>query len=181
MFVCPERAKNFVKKLTKYFFYSRLGIFVGCYVVEVALQSDLRCFYDSDCLQQLINNLNLSNGSVSSIILEKDSTLENTRFHPETQLLEIVSNLMIESWNNQTSYENYFNKCQPLMCTATYVSRRNIVFSITVIIVLIGGLTDVYKFIVPLGVRIIFRHTFPFLKQKYVARRNNVISIQDLC
>ncbi|CAF4409591.1 unnamed protein product, partial [Adineta steineri] len=109
----------------------------GCYLVEAVLQSDLRCFFDIDCLQQLINSLSLENISVPDIILNSTAS----HYQEKSSILEIVSNLMVEEWNNQTFYDNYFNICQPSVCTATYVSRGNIIYIITTTIGLIGGLT----------------------------------------
>ena len=149
-------------------------------MVEAALQSDLRCFYDADCLQRLSNNLGLSNINISSIIL-MNSTLENSRFRPEAQLLDIVSNLMVESWNNQISYKNYFDKCRPSMCTANYIGRGSIIYSVTAIIGLIGGLTKAYKFAVPLIVKLTSQYVVPFIKRKYTVRRNHSVSAQNVC
>jgi hypothetical protein len=67
-----------------------------------------------------------------------------------------MSNLMIEQWNHQTSYEDYFNQFQPDQCSATYVHRGNVIYIITTMTGLIGGLTKVYLFVVPLLVKIIF-------------------------
>ncbi|CAF1160810.1 unnamed protein product [Adineta steineri] len=142
--------------------FSPPGIFVGCYLVEAVLQSDLRCFFDIGCLQQLIDSLSLVNISASDIIL--NSTVSH--YQEKSSLLEIVSNLMVEEWNNQTSYDNYFNICQPSVCTATYISRGNIIYIITTTIGLIGGLTTVYKFVVPIFIKIIVRVIIPFIRNK---------------
>ncbi|CAF3841579.1 unnamed protein product, partial [Adineta steineri] len=142
--------------------FSPPGIFVGCYLVEAVLQSDLRCFFDIDCLQQLIDSLSLVNISASDIILNSTAS----HYQEKSSLLEIVSNLMVEEWNNQTFYDNYFNICQPSVCTATYISRGNIIYIITTTIGLIGGLTKVYKFIVPIFIKITVRVIIPFLRKK---------------
>ncbi|CAF0779850.1 unnamed protein product [Adineta steineri] len=135
--------------------FSPPGIFVGCYLVEAVLQSDLRCFFDTDCLQQLLDSLSLENISVSDIILNSTAS----HYQEKSSLLEIVSNLMVEEWNNQTFYDNYFNICQPSVCTATYISRGDIIYIITTTIGLIGGLTTVYKFVVPIFIKIIVHYT----------------------
>ena len=38
-------------------------------MVAAVLQSDLRCFFDIDCLQQLVDSLSLSNINVSDVVL----------------------------------------------------------------------------------------------------------------
>ncbi|CAF1128257.1 unnamed protein product [Adineta steineri] len=150
--------------------FSPPGIFVGCYLVEAVLQSDLRCFFDIDCLQQLINSLSLVDISVSNIILN----LTASHYQEQSSLLEIVSNLMVEEWHNQTSYDNYFNICQPSVCTATYISHGNIIYIITTTIGLIGGLTKVYRFIVPIFMRTIGHVIIPFIRRK-CGMNNNVV------
>ncbi|CAF1138821.1 unnamed protein product [Adineta steineri] len=145
-----------------------LSIFVGCYLVEAVLQSDLRCFFDIGCLQQLIDSLSLVNISASDIILNSTAS----HYQEKSSLLEIVSNLMVEEWNNQTSYDNYFNICQPSVCTATYISRGNIIYIITTTIGLIGGLTTVYKFVVPIFIKIMVHVIIPYIRKK-CGRNNN--------
>jgi hypothetical protein len=88
-----------------------------------------------------------------------------------TALQEIISNLMIEQWNNQTTYQGYFNECQPDECSATYVRRGNVLHIITSMTGLIGGLTKVYKFAVPLMVTIVFSLTIRF-------KRNQTVNIR---
>ncbi|CAF4138063.1 unnamed protein product [Adineta steineri] len=151
--------------------FSPPGIFVGCYLVEAVLQSDLRCFFDIDCLQQLINSLSLVNISASSIVLN----LTANHYQERSSLLEIVSNLMVEEWNNQTSYDNYFNICQPSVCTATYISRGNIIYIITTTIGLIGGLTKVYIFIAPIFLKIMLHVIIPFIRKKCGMNNNGEI------
>jgi hypothetical protein len=73
-------------------------MYVGCYLVEALLQSDLRCFSDDLCLQQLINSLYLS---INTSSLSNSGSV----YKATTTLQEIISNLMIEHWNNQTTYQ----------------------------------------------------------------------------
>jgi hypothetical protein len=137
------------------------GIYAGCYAVEALLQSDLRCFYDNLCLQQLISSLQLTTNT---------SSLSNStsQYQVNSSLLQIISNLMIEQWNNQTFYQNYFDQCQPDECTATYVQRGNILYIITTMTGLIGGLTKAYMFTVPILVKIVSSLIIRFKRKKIV-------------
>ena len=123
------------------------------------MQSDLRCFYDDLCLQQLINSLQLSSNTSS---LSNSTSL----YQVTTTLQEIISNLMVEQWNNQTFYQDYFNQCQPDACTVTYVQRGNVPYIITTMTGLIGGLTKVYMFVVPLLIKIIYPLIIRFKRKK---------------
>jgi hypothetical protein len=81
---------------------------------------------------------------------------------------ELVDNLMIEQWSTSSSYERYYNECQPSQCTYTYESsgntddivytfepRKNIIHIVIILLAIIGGLTAVLLGVVPLLVRLI--------------------------
>lgn len=137
--------------------------------MEAVLKSDLRCFFDVECLEELKQKMNVN---VSSVALDSNST----RYPPVTPLLEIVSDLMVESWINQTIYESYFNQCNPTSCIVTYISRGNIIQMITTTIGLIGGLTKVYKFVIPVMVTGVFRFFIPTIRRKFI-NRNRLIPL----
>ena len=121
---------------------------MGCYLNIALLQSDLRCFHDDLCLQKLKSSLNLSSNSAPLLNV-------SSIYHVETTLLKILSNLMVEQWNEQIFYENYFRRCHPKECTITYVVRGNIPYIITTMTGMIGGLTKVYMYGTPLLITII--------------------------
>ncbi|CAF1045166.1 unnamed protein product [Didymodactylos carnosus] len=150
------------------------GIYVGCYIVDALLHSDLRCFYDQTCLSSLLNAIQYPlNNNVT--ILNSSLT---TQYNTTTTVGDLVQNLMIEQWNNKTAYEFYFNTCQPQYCTYSYVSRSTPVFIITTIIGLIGGLTKVYRLLVPLIVRLIRRYIWwPYIEQKLEWNNNTVAPV----
>ena len=106
------------------------------------------------------------------------SSLSNSTsvYQVTTALQEILSNLMIEQWNNQTFYQDYFNQCQPNACTVTYVQRGNVPYIITTMTGLIGGLTKVYKFVVPLLIRLIFSVINRLKRKKLV--NNKVVPLE---
>lgn len=139
-----------------------LGIYVGCYLIPPTLQSNLRCFFDVDCIQELANSLFLLHINASDIVL---TNLVTSHYRPTSSLLEIVTNLMVEEWNNQTFYNDYFNQCQPSICTVTYINRGDIIYIITTLIGLIGGLVKVYKFSVPILVKITINGIVPFFRK----------------
>jgi hypothetical protein len=78
---------------------------------------------------------------------------------------------MIEQRNNQTFYQDYFNQCQPDECSATYVDQGNVLYIITAMTGLIGGLTKVYTFVIPLLVNIILRRIIRFKRNRLVNNR----------
>ena len=139
-------------------------------MIEGLLQSNLKCFFQIDCLRQLENALNISHLTVPPLF-------NSSHYDADTTVSEIVQNLMIDQWGNAENYLSYFNQCQPNICTATYVSRRNIIYIITATVGLIGGLTSMYKFLVPLLMTFILRFLSPLIQQKFNGRR--VMSIDS--
>ena len=163
LFRIPGKSVCVYIACNKQYFLLLTGVYVGCYMMEAVLKSDLRCFFDVECLQALKDKLYIN---ASSAALDHNAT----RYSTVTPLFDIVSNLMVEKWFNQTSYENYFNRCHPTSCTVTYVGRGDIIQIITTTIGLIGGFTKVYKFAVPLAVTAVLRLFIPMIKRKIIGR-----------
>ena len=57
---------------------------------------------------------------------------------------------MLEDYNIDISYENYFSKCVPSSCTYSYVVHGNILDITQTVVGLYGGLVIITRFIVVL-------------------------------
>ncbi|CAF1412955.1 unnamed protein product [Adineta ricciae] len=127
------------------------GLYYGCYIIEALLQSTLECFYNKTCIATIryiyYNNLN-----VSMIALDSSS---KTRYSVKSTIKELLDQLMIEEWNPSWSYENYYNECQPIECTYIHETKNGIVYIITALFGLVGGLITVLKIVVPRLVKFI--------------------------
>ncbi|CAF0857918.1 unnamed protein product [Adineta steineri] len=80
--------------------------------------------------------------------------LSDTLSSRNTTVQSIVNNLLIERWETEVVYENYYATCDPLWCTYTFDGQISSIYTITIIIGLYGGLTVVFKLITPIIVRI---------------------------
>ncbi len=60
---------------------------------------------------------------------------------------------MIEEWSHEASYSFFYEQCDPLYCTYSVNERRDIIFIITTLIGVFGGLNVVLKLLIPLAVR----------------------------
>jgi hypothetical protein len=125
--------------------FSVPGVYTGCYVIESLLQSNLECFYNQTCINKL---LSYYKSSSSMNITALDTSL-SSRFLENSTIEDLLDQLMIEEWNPSRMYENYFNECEPTECTYTHQTKNNIIYIVTTIIGLIGGLIKVLKLIVP--------------------------------
>ncbi|CAF0992313.1 unnamed protein product [Adineta steineri] len=133
------------------------GLYDGCYIVEALLQSTLECFYSQTCITQLQSHYN-SNSTMNIRLLDISS---KTKYFVNSTVQHLLNQLMIEEWNPNDKYENYYNKCQPIECSYSYETRNGIVYIITALLGLVGGLVTVLKIVVPRMVKFIRRKKQP--------------------
>jgi hypothetical protein len=131
------------------------GVYTGCYIIESLLQSTLECFYNQTCINQLQSYyLFFSQMNVTAL----NSSLSSQYFTNST-IKDLVDNLMVEEWTPSQMYDGYYNACQPAQCTYTHETRNDIIYIVTTLIGLLGGLITVLKLVVPLLVRLVRRKT----------------------
>ncbi|CAF5069144.1 unnamed protein product, partial [Rotaria sp. Silwood1] len=113
-------------------------------------------------------NVNLIQTSfMSDMIITLTDTLPNasalnissssSRFDPTTTISVIFDNLMLESWHNSTDFAAYFRTCAPKTCSYSYEQRFYLIYMITVVASLFGGLSKVLHVTSPLLVKCILR------------------------
>lgn len=121
------------------------GLYLGCLPSSVLLQSTFECFYNQTCLdrfhQALFTNMNISTLPMS--------INRSSRFPPNTSVGTLFEELFIEQWLHQYDYETFFQTCQVSMCTYNYNRRADMLYVITTMIGLIGGLHVVLYLICP--------------------------------
>ncbi|CAF4149719.1 unnamed protein product, partial [Adineta steineri] len=143
--------------------YNVTGMVSSWNHLQSLLMSTLECFYNEECLGHLMQMINSATISTSDFILRQPSSCSPVRKEYKT-IENIVNDLFIYSWKYNTSYLSYFEQCQPLQCHYTYQSRINLIYIITTILGLIGGLNIILRLTTP----IIFKLAF---KIWHIARR----------
>ena len=121
--------------------FSIPGIFVGCLPYNSLIKSTLECFFNQQCidmLQTFIKGL--------SII----TPLSSSHFSSYATVSDLLEELLIESWNEQSNFTNYYQICSPLTCTYTYNRRFYLIYVILTLISVFGGLKTVTYFAAPL-------------------------------
>ena len=121
------------------------GFYIGCYVIESLLKSNLQCFYNQSCIQQLQSYLNF-NSTMNVTQLNRSLLI---RFQENSTIEDLIDELMVEQWNSSISFENYYAGCEPSACSYTVKTRNSLIYIVTTIIGLIGGLVTTLKLIVP--------------------------------
>jgi hypothetical protein len=121
------------------------GFVIGCTAVESVLQSTLECLFDCSCLENIRTYIPSSN--ISGIY--PLNTIQS-RFAPNTSIERITNDLFIEKWSTEQSFSIYFGQCAPVLCTYTLEERNNVLYVITKLLGLYGGLTAALRLCVPL-------------------------------
>jgi hypothetical protein len=126
--------------------FSVPGMLAGCIPRYSIFQSTLECFYNSTCLDMI--GMYLGDKSSHRPL---DATVQ-TRFQPNTTIQSIFDELLIEAWYNTSNFSGYFHRCAPDSCSYTYIQQFNVVYMLITLLSLIGGLTVILHFLVPLFV-----------------------------
>ena len=132
------------------------GIYSGCYMIDFLLTSTTECFFTQRCLAlikehmmettPLYKQLHLLNRSITS------------RYKINETIGAIVGNLFIEDWNQFYSYDQYFDKCKPSVCSYTEQQQKpSYIYVLTKLISVYGGLTILFRFLVPNIINLIRR------------------------
>jgi hypothetical protein len=135
------------------------GLYFGCYVIDSLLQSSLECFYDQTCIRQLRSYL----ASSSLMTLTALNSSLPSQYFTNSTIEELLNHLMVEQWNSSQFYNNYYNECRPAQCTYTHQAKNGIIYIVTTLIGLVGGLITVLKLVVPRLVK--------FIRKKFGLRR----------
>lgn len=143
---------------TDYYNFKPLGvqfkfsdIFVSCFSIPSLLQSSLKCFFNETCLgfvQEKLNALprDIRYPLINASLLQKNST----RFSPDQSVQEIVNEMMIERWGEDIQYSQYYEQCNPKLCSYFVTAHNDALYIFTTMIGLFGGLSVALKIIVPL-------------------------------
>ncbi|CAF1557745.1 unnamed protein product [Rotaria sordida] len=126
------------------------GFQVGCVPQNALFQSTLECFYNQTCLDIVIS-LTGALRTISPLNISNS----NSRFSPTTTIAILFDNLMIESWENSIDFATYFQTCAPKICSYSYVQRLFLIYMITTIVSVFGGIRVTLHIASPLFVKFI--------------------------
>ena len=123
------------------------GLWNGCYTTESLFGSTFECYFNKSCLNtiyQLIGSTSKYPFNATAMIYNSS----NTQYNITTKIQQIIEQLMIEQWNEQISFNSYYEQCNPGFCVYTYNKQGDLAYMFTTTIALIGGLTTILKIIV---------------------------------
>ena len=142
---CTTQAYFYLENSTKIFLK---GLKIGCTPSESLHVSTLECLYDRSCLDLIQQYVNLTIDPLS---------INTSQFYVNTSVFELIENLFVEEWISSINYSLYYYQCLPRSCSYTYIQQFNILYLITLLLGLQGGLTIVLIWICPKIVRILVK------------------------
>ena len=122
------------------------GFVVACLPIESLLRSTFECLYNQTCVDTISTYIKASK-------IPNALNITQSRFAPSIITNDLVEKMFIESWSINVSYEHFYQQCQPKSCSYTLIERHNILYVLTTIVGLYGGLTVLLKLLVPFAVR----------------------------
>ena len=127
------------------------GLMVGCYPVEALLKSTLKCFYSLHCFEKIILGQTISVDDTLTVLNDSNPSCFNSSMSFEL----ILSQLFIEEWSHEISYEKYYRACAASSCFYSYERSAPMIDILTYILGLYGGIVIVVKsIVVPLVIHV---------------------------
>lgn len=128
------------------------NLFIGCSTIDSVRLSSVECFFNQSCLNR---TRELASGLPPLIMDTPVLMISNSRFLPNTLLGLFMEELMVDQWNVKIEYEKYYNQCHPLQCSYTFTTRGGILYVVSTIIGILGGLIIILKIVVETVVKLI--------------------------
>lgn len=161
--------------------WSVTGFVRTCNAFESILGSDLRCFFNQTCFNTILSMYNvdlpdrLPLPSDTLAITVLNSSVQS-RFTPTTTLNYILNQLAIEEWQTTFHFENFFNACIPITCSYRRSVRMEILYVVSVVVSIVGGLVTILRLVVPYAVWFIY-HVVKLVRSKRSNRPVRMINI----
>ncbi|CAF0808710.1 unnamed protein product [Adineta steineri] len=125
------------------------GVVAGCFPVDGTRLSTLECFFDSNCI---LNLTSIASTRPTTIWIAKPLNASTpSNYSSNTLIGSLVDSLFVEDWGIKSNYSSYFDSCAPDSCSYKYIDHNTILYIITTVLGLYGGLTVVLGFIVWYG------------------------------
>ena len=118
------------------------GMIADCLIIDGTLASTLQCYYDQICFSVLHPSL--------STRIQPLSDQSNGYLMSNSTIEKLLNNLMIDQMTTAIRSELYYSQCQPAYCAYSYTHRFDVLFIITTIIGIFGGLSFLLRFIASL-------------------------------
>ncbi|CAF1455327.1 unnamed protein product [Adineta steineri] len=127
------------------------GVVAGCLPIDGISLSTLECFFDPNCI---FNLASITSTRTTTIWIARPLSASIPSIYPSnTHIGNLVDSLFVEDWGIKSNYSSYFASCAPNSCSYKYIDHNTILYIITTVLGLYGGLTVALSFIVWRGWR----------------------------
>jgi hypothetical protein len=146
------------------------GWYTGCWPSETLLLSTLENFYNQTTVNRILAYVN---SSATNDLFTALNTSQNSIFDLNSTIETLTGNLFVEMWTKQLNYTSYFYQCHPETCIFNINERVSVLYIITSLLGLYGGLSVVLLFGTPVVV------TFIVKRIRRRRQRNMVVQQPD--
>ena len=138
---------------------------ISCWPLESILLSTLESFYNQTSLNIMVSKIN---SSVPNSYFRALNVSQISYFLANDTIRSVVDRLFIENWVKFVNYSSYFSKCQPRFCQYVVEHRVELIYIITSLLGLYGGLAALLRSMVPYVIRAVVEQ----LEQRSTVTRN---------
>ena len=136
------------------------GLIRACTMFETAMLSDLRCFFNQTCLNLILSMYNVDMPgrnplSAATLAIQALNSSIPSPFRSDDTIRVLWKDLLTIDWKFIIDYDSYYAKCAPALCIYPLEKRLDILYSITTVIGLFGGLAVSLKLFLTVTVRLI--------------------------
>ena len=117
------------------------GITADCLLMDGVLASTLECYYNQSCLSLLQQSL--------SIVMEPLSNDLNKHFTINSTVEMLLNEIMIDEMTTDIQFNLFYSQCNPVYCSYSYAHRLDVLFMVTTILSIFGGLSFALRLIAP--------------------------------
>ncbi|CAF1289577.1 unnamed protein product [Adineta steineri] len=142
----------------------------GCLPMNSLLQSSFSCFFNETCLYLLQTSIYFANSFPVTILTAPAHSSLNRAI--ET----IFSQIFVEKWSENASFEDYYDECAPRFCQYSYPSTFNKFYFITKTLALFGGLSKVLHYALS-WITVIVIKILNYKKKTKVIPQSNVVVV----
>ncbi|UJR19445.1 hypothetical protein I4U23_022575 [Adineta vaga] len=144
----------------------------GCSPLDSMLQSSFSCFFNETCLYLLQTSIYYVKPVPVKVLVS--SSLSSSNRTVET----ILSQMFVEEWLENTSFDRYYEGCAPQICEYSYSLGFNGIYFITKTLAILSGLTKILRHTVSFMTLIVIKLINRKRKSQITPRSN--IAVTDL-
>lgn len=146
---------------------SLTSFLIRCTLMDTILNSILACWYDSNCtaaVNEVLQFVRIQDGLNLTVL----NSTQPSRFLPNMTVEIIFNEMMIESFYSSMTYDLFYQECHPSSCMYTYHERSSLIYIITTVVGLFGGINIILRLISP-WIAMVFLIGLRFIRKKMLS------------